>query len=128
MERLIALFASFAGFCTGVVLITETINRIFKIEGQTAKFFMSWAVSLGLACIGFGFQLGFFSDCGAINEWQGWVKAVFIGVFCAVCSNKTYDMNEIWRALQIIFSFFDKDGKAIRMQMAEESKKKKMMR
>jgi hypothetical protein len=39
---------------------------------------------------------------------------VFIGVFCAVCSNKTYDMNEIWRVLQIIFSFFDKDGKVKR--------------
>lgn len=121
MESLMTMFASFALFCAGVITITETINRIFNIEGQTAKFLMSWAVSLGLACIGFGFQLGFFSDCGAINEWQGWVKTVFIGVFCAVCSNKTYDMNEIWRVLQIIFSFLDKDGKAKRSKLKNEN-------
>ena len=114
MENLMTMFASFALFCAGVITITETLNRIFKVEGQTAKFFMSWGVSIGLACLGFGFQLGFLADCGAINEWRGWVKAVLVGVFCAICSNKTYDMNEIWRALQIIFSFFDKDGKSKR--------------
>lgn len=114
MESLMTMFASFALFCAGVITITETINRIFKVTGTTAKFFMSWGVSLAMACLGFALQLGFFADCGAINEWQGWVKTVFIGVFCAVCSNKTYDMNEIWRVLQIIFSFFDKDGKAKR--------------
>lgn len=114
MEILITMFATFVAFCGGVIFITETINRIFKIEGKTAKFFMSWGVSLAMAALGFYLQLGFFADCGAITEWQGWVKAALVGVFCAVCSNKTYDMNEIWRVLQIIFSLFDKDGKAKR--------------
>lgn len=117
MEILITMFASFVAFCGGVIFITETINRIFKIEGKTAKFFMSWGVSLAMAALGFYLQLGFFADCGAITEWQGWVKAALVGVFCAVCSNKTYDMNEIWRVLQIIFSLFDKDGKAKRAEL-----------
>lgn len=119
------MFATFALFCTGVVGITETVNRLFKVEGKTAKFVVSWVVSIGMACLGFGLQLGLFADLGDVTQWQGWVKAVFIGVFCAVCSNRTYDMNEIWRALQIIFSLFDKDGKAFRKAMREESKAKR---
>ena len=119
------MFATFALFCTGVVGITETVNRLFKVDGKTAKFVVSWVVSIGMACLGFVLQYGIFADLGAPAEWQGWVKAVFIGVFCAVCSNRTYDMNEIWRVLQIIFSFFDKDGKAFRKAMREESKAKR---
>jgi hypothetical protein len=34
-------------------------------------------------------------------------------------------MNEIWRALQIIFSLFDKDGKAIREAIRVEIRKEK---
>ena len=114
METIITMFATFVGFVGGVILITETVNKIFKVEGTTAKFIVSWVVAIGMACLGFGLQLGFFADCGDITQWQGWVKTVLVGVFCAVCSNKTYDMNEIWRVLQIIFSLFEKDGKAKR--------------
>ena len=67
METLMTMFASFVAFCGGVIFITETINRIFKIEGKTAKFFMSWGVSLAMAALGFYLQLGFFADCGAIT-------------------------------------------------------------
>ena len=114
METIITMFATFVGFVGGVILITETVNKIFKVEGTTAKFIVSWVVAIGMACLGFGLQLGFFADCGDITQWQGWVKTVLVGVFCAVCSNKTYDMNEIWRVLQIIFSLFEKGGKAKR--------------
>ena len=72
-----------------------------------------------MACLGFGLQLGFFADCGNIDQWQGWVKTALIGIGCAVCANKTYDMNEIWTLLEWLFSFFNKDGKAIRASLRE---------
>jgi hypothetical protein len=125
METIINMFASFVGFCGGVILITETVNKVFKVEGTTAKFIVSWVVAIGMACLGFGLQLGIFDAFGEVGQWQGWVKTVLVGVFCAVCSNRTYDMNEIWRALQIIFSFFDRDGKAIREAIREEIRKEK---
>ena len=114
------MFATFAGFCGCVVMLTESVNKLFKVDSKTAKFVVSWVVSIGLACLGFVLQYGIFADLGAPAEWQGWVKTVFIGVFCAVCSNRTYDMNEIWRVLQIIFSFFDKDGKAKRAALTKK--------
>lgn len=117
METLMSMLATFVAFCSGVVLLTETVNRIFKVTGTTAKLIVSWALSLGLAAVGFWLQLGFFADCGDITQWQGWVKAILIGLGCALCSNYAYDHNEIWRLLQMIFSIFSKDGKAIRAEL-----------
>ena len=117
METLMTMFATFVAFCSGVVLLTETVNRIFKVTGTTAKLIMSWTLSLGLAALGFWLQLGFFADCGSIDQWQGWVKAILIGLGCALSSNYAYDRNEIWRLLQIIFSIFSKDGKEIRAEL-----------
>ena len=41
METIITMFSTFVLFCGGVVLITETVNKIFKVEGTTAKFIVS---------------------------------------------------------------------------------------
>ena len=122
METLMTMFASFVGFVGGVILITEIINKLFKVENSRVKWVISWAVSLGLSAIGFWQQIGFFADCGAVNEWQGWVKTLLIGVGCAFASNKTYDANEIWNALEWLFSFFRKNGKDTRIMLTEKRK------
>jgi hypothetical protein len=106
MENIMTMFATFVAFCAGVVLITEAVNRIFKVKGSTAKLIVSWILSLGLAALGFGLQLGIFADCGAVTEWQGWAKAELIGLGCALCSNYAYDHDEIWQLLQLLFGIF----------------------
>ena len=108
MVQLTTMFATFVAFVGGVILLTETINKIFKIENGTTKLIMSWVLSLSLAAIGFWQQWGFFADCGDITTWQGWVKTALIGFGCALAANKIYDREEIWRLLEMIFSFFKK--------------------
>lgn len=120
MEILVTMFASFVGFVAGVILITEFINKLFKVGNSRVKWVVSWVISIGLAAVGFWQQLGFFASCGDITDWLGWVKAVAIGVGCAFASNKTYDANEIWTALQWLFSFFNKDGKNTRAKLREK--------
>jgi len=102
------MFATFVAFVGGVILLTETINKIFKIENGTTKLIMSWVLSLALAALGFWQQWGFFADCGDITTWQGWVKTALIGFGCAIAANKIYDREEIWRLLEMIFSIFKK--------------------
>ena len=111
MSTLMTMFATFVAFCSGVVLITEAVNRLFKVQGGTPKLIVSWVLSLGLAALGFGLQLGIVADCGAVTEWQGWVKAELIGLGCALCSNYAYDHEEIWTLLQQLFSIFGRKSK-----------------
>lgn len=117
METLMTMFASFVLFVGGIITITEMVNKLFKVQGTVPKLIVSWVLSLGLAAFGFWQQLGFFADCGTIDQWQGWVKAGLIGIGCALAANKIYDRNEIWTLLEMIFSFFKKDGKAIRAEL-----------
>lgn len=108
MEMLSTMFATFVLFVGGVMFITEAFNKAFKVEGKTAKLIVSWVLSLVLAAVGFYFQLGFFADCGAITEWQGWVKSGLIGIGCGWCANGLYDREEMWHLLEQIFSLFKK--------------------
>lgn len=108
MQTIMTMFATFVAFVSGVILLTETINKIFKIENGTTKLIISWILSIGAATIGFWQQWGFFADCGDITTWQGWVKTALIGFGCALAANKIYDREEIWRLLEMIFSFFKK--------------------
>ena len=105
------MFSTFVAFVAAVILLTETVNKIFKIENSTTKLIMSWVLSVVLAAVGFGFQLGFFADCGTPDQWQGWVKTALIGVGCGLCANKMYDREEIWRLLEMIFSIFKSSKK-----------------
>ncbi len=100
------MFATFVAFVSGILVITETINKIFKIENSIVKLILSWVLSLGLAALGFALQLGFFADCGAVTEWTGWVKAMLIGLGCGLCANQLYDRDEMWKLLEWIFGFF----------------------
>ncbi len=114
------MFATFVGFVGGVILITEFINKLFKVENSRVKWIISWVMSIGLAIVGFVLQLGIFADCGTVDQWFAWVKVVLIGVGCAFAANKTYDANEIWTALEWLFSFFNKDGEEIRFKLKKK--------
>lgn len=106
MSTIMTMFASFVAFVGGSILLTEAVNKIFKIQNSTTKLIISWVMSIGLAALGFGLQLGFFADCGTPDMWQGWVKTALIGLGCGLCANKMYDREEIWRLLEMIFSIF----------------------
>lgn len=102
------MFSSFVLFVSGVLFLTEAVNKLFKVQGSTPKLIVSWVMSIALAALGFYLQLGFFADCGSISTWQGWTKAALVGVGCGLCANKMYDREEIWRLLEQIFSIFKK--------------------
>lgn len=108
MSTVMTMFSTFVLFVGGVIFLTEAINKIFKIQNNTTKLIISWVMSIALAALGFGFQLGFFADCGTPDQWQGWVKTALIGLGCGLCANKIYDRNEIWELLEKIFSIFKK--------------------
>ena len=120
MQTIVAMFATFVAFVSGVIAITEAVNKLFKVENQSIKLLVSWLMSFGLAALGFYLQLGFFADCGPVDIWQGWVKAMLIGLGCGWCANKMYNREEMWRMLEWVFSFFDKNGKETRLQMKLE--------
>lgn len=127
MSEIITMFATFVAFVGGVIAITELVNRLFKIENETWKLIMSWILSFGLAALGFCLQLGLFADLGDPHTWQGWVKTFFVAIGCAFAANKTYDTNEIWKLIQIIFSFFSPNGAAVRAKFREEREAKKRL-
>ena len=108
MELLMTMFATFVAFVSGVVFLTEAVNKLFKVEGSTPKLIVSWVMSLGMAALGFGLQLGFFAEIGDVSTWQGWVKCLLIGLGCGLCANKIYDREEIWKLLEQLFSLFKK--------------------
>ena len=120
MEILISMFSSFVAMVSGVIFVTEAVNKLFKVENQSIKLLVSWLMSFGLAALGFYLQLGFFADCGPVDTWQGWVKAMLIGLGCGWCANKMYNREEMWRMLEWVFSFFDKNGKETRLQLKLE--------
>ena len=103
-----SMFATFVAFVSGILFVTEAVNKLFKVESSTVKLIISWVLSLGLAAFGFALQLGIFADCGAVDTWQGWTKALLIGLGGGLCANQLYDREEIWKLLEMIFSLFGK--------------------
>lgn len=108
MNEITTMFATFVAFVSGIILITEFVNKLFKIENHNTKLIFSWVLSLGVAALAFWQQCGFFSEIGDITTWQGWVKTILIGFGCALAANRIYDREEIWRLLQVIFPFIRK--------------------
>ena len=117
---ILTMFSTFVAFVAAVIAITEAVNKLFKVEGTVAKLIVSWVLSLALSAVGLALQLGMFSDLGTPDQWQAWVKALLVGVGCALAANKIYDREEIWTLLEWIFSFFKKDGAYIRMKLKEK--------
>ena len=105
---ILTIFVTFVAFVGGVMGLTEAVNNLFKVQGRVPKLIVSWVISIALACVGFALQYGIFADLGNITEWQGWVKAVAVGVGAAWCANGMYDREEMWELLQILFSLFKK--------------------
>lgn len=128
MEILTTMFATFVGFVTGVLFITEMVNKMFKVENTNVRMVVSWVMSFGLAALGLWMQIGFFADCGTADTWQAWAKAMLIGLGCGWCANKMYDREEMWRLLEWLFSFFEKGGKEKRIIMADEAKARRAAR
>ena len=56
METIITMFATFVGFVTGVLFITEMVNKMFKIENTNVRMVVSWVMSFGLAALGLWMQ------------------------------------------------------------------------
>lgn len=108
MTTLMTMFATFVAFVSGILVITEAINKLFKVENSKVRLIISWSLSIILAAAGFALQLGFFADCGDINQWQGWVKAILIGFGSGLCANNLYDREEMWKFLEWVFSIFKK--------------------
>lgn len=102
---------------SGVLFITEMVNKMFKVENTNVRMVVSWVMSFGLAALGLWMQIGFFADCGTADTWQAWAKAMLIGLGCGWCANKMYDREEMWRLLEWLFSFFEKGGSAKRAAM-----------
>lgn len=123
MGTLTTMFATFVAFVSGVLFITEAVNKLFKIENTNVRLIMSWVMSFTLAALGFYMQIGFFADCGSVDTWQGWVKALLVALGCGWCANYMYDRNEMWRLLEWLFSFFNSNGKAIRAELNESKKR-----
>lgn len=108
MAALTTMFATFVAFVSGMILIIEAVNKLFKVENKNAKLFISWGLSIAVAALAFWQQWGFFADCGTPDMWQGWVKAALIGFGCALAANKIYDRDEIWRLLEMLFPIIGK--------------------
>lgn len=101
-------FATLAGFTAGVIALTQVAKNLFHIEKPVWKRMTAWIISI-LACIaGFVAQTGMFADFGPINEWQGWVKAIIVGITGGIVANGTYSIEFIKPIVHWIFQFMEK--------------------
>lgn len=108
MNVLTTMFATFVAFVSGIILIADFVNKLFKIENHNVKLILSWVLSLAVAALAFWQQWGFFAEMGDVATWQGWVKTLLIAFGCGLAANKIYDREEIWRLLQLIFPIIRK--------------------
>mgnify|MGYP003306963989 CR=1 FL=1 len=99
------MFATFAAFAAGTVVITEFINKLFKINNSTAKQIMSWIMSVGLAVIGLVCQFGFFTEYGTTADWHAWVLTIVTGIGTGLASNGIYDIKFVHEFVQWLFGF-----------------------
>ena len=118
LTTFLTYFGTFVLFATGVTLVTEFINDLFKVPSKpdakiSPKQIVSWVVAITGACLGFVLQLGFFADFGTVNQWQGWVMTAATGFGAGLAANGIYDINMIYEALQFIFRFLKPKTKVI---------------
>ena len=115
----LAYFGTFVAFVAGCTAITEFINDLFKVPSKpNAKFMspkqiVSWVISVGLSCLGFALQLGFFAKFGTTDMWQGWIMTACTGIGAGLASNGTYDINLVHDILKWIFQFLQPKVKVI---------------
>lgn len=118
LTTFLAYFGTFVLFATGVTMVAEFINDLFKIPSKpdakiSPKQIVSWVVAIAGACLGYALQLGFFADFGTVNQWQGWVMTAATGFGAGLAANGIYDINVIYEALKFIFQFLKPQTKVI---------------
>lgn len=104
-------FGTFTAFAGGAVVVTQMANNIFHVENKTAKKIISWIVSILLALVGFICQLGFFTEYGTINMWQGWLMTVLTGLGAGLYANGIYGIDSIKEFIHWVFKFLETDNK-----------------
>ena len=98
-------FRTFAAFVGGIMLVTQFINDVFKINGKWPRRIASWVIAILGAVLGFYGQIGFFAEFGTPDQWQGWVMTVLTGFGAGVASNGIYGIDQIKKILQWIFQW-----------------------
>jgi hypothetical protein len=98
-------FGTFAAFVAGVVTFTEFFKKIFNVTKKGWMIAISWIISIVGAIAGFYFQLGFLTEYGTPDMWQGWVMAGVTGIGAGVASNGLYDQTIVEKIVEWIWSF-----------------------
>lgn len=106
-------FGTLAGFSAGVVVLTQFINTLFKVQKSGWKQAISWITAIVACVVGFLIHAGMFADYGALNEWQGWVKTIITGLAAGLISNGIYDIEPVRIIVEWIFSFIKKKPEVI---------------
>lgn len=109
--EILAIFGTLALFATGVVAVTEFLNKLFKISNDNFKQYMSWIVSTVLSVVGLVGQLGFFAEYGTVNDWYAWVLTVLTGFGVGLMSNGEYDIKQVREFLHFIESLIKPKNK-----------------
>lgn len=102
MESLINYFGSLAGMMALVLLITEWIVKIFKVENRTWKHVISWIIAVGSSCIGYLGSYGIFEVYVSLPTWEGWTFTVLTGIGIGLASNGLYTVEVVKKILDAI--------------------------
>lgn len=118
ITTILSYFGTFALFAAGVTIIAEFINDLFKVSSKpetriSPKQAVSWVVAILGACLGYALQVGFFTEFGTVDQWQGWVMTAVTGLGAGLVANGIYDVNIIQDALKFIFQFLKPQTKVI---------------
>ena len=106
-------FATFAAFVGGVTLVVQFIKNLFKIEKKGWKVATAFIVSIIGALVGFYFQLGFFTEYGTPDTWQGWTMAGLTGIGGGVAACGFYDIKMVEAIVKWVWSFMKTEPKII---------------
>lgn len=88
-------FATLAAFCPLVIFITEWIKKYIKVSGGLNQLF-SWLISIGLAFVGWGLQLGMFAGIE-------WYVVIVYGIAAGLVCNGIFDIKLVQDILNAIF-------------------------
>ncbi len=88
-------FASLIAFCPLVIFITEWLKQHIKVSGGLNQLF-SWLVSIGLAFVGWGLNLGMFNNIE-------WYVVIVYGLAAGLVCNGIFDIKVVQSILNAIF-------------------------
>lgn len=102
---MIDFFSSIGGLSTLVLIITEWINKQFKVQKAWVKQLISWCVSILLCIGGFILSMGLFATFGGIGTVTGWIYTVLSGIGVGLISNGLYDISAVQTILNNLFDW-----------------------